>query len=235
MSDQSSVDLLIAQFPRHLAYYEATPPFNKPEQLRTHRKTIALRRELGTASAALADDQFLNSLAQTLKAWGIWSRGSIPGEALEFRRQLRNHEGEIAMLEGALIDSVDEQTCDRLWRIIRSLNLVLDKRTLEPTQSKVVSGSKALHHLLPDLMPPIDRTYTGVFFDRWQPHHFQNRAQEEKTFRIAFKSFGTIAANVNPVQYVGTHEWNTSRTKVIDNAIVGFVRFLKDRGKRPPP
>lgn len=31
--------------------------------------------------------------------------------------------------------------------------------------------------------------------------------------------------------YVDRHEWNPSRTKVIDNAIVGFVRLVFHRSK----
>jgi hypothetical protein len=215
---------LVAHFERHLSYYEAKPPFAKPEQLRTHRKTIDLRRQLGTASAALADDRFLDSLAETLKAWGVGSHDAILVKPPEFRRQLRNQAGEITALESILTDNADVSTGDRLWRIIRSLDIVLGRRTLKPTQSKIVGGSKALHHILPELVVPIDRKYVGVFLGRYD--HFQTGQAE--TFRIAFECFRAIAKSANPVQYVGRHEWNTSRTKVIDNAIVGFVRSLED-------
>jgi hypothetical protein len=104
----------------------------------------------------------------------------------EFRRQLRNRAKEIAALEGIVIDAADTSIGDRLWRIIRSLDIVLGRRTLRPTQSKIVGGSKALHHILPELMPPIDRMYTGFFLLRTQPQHFQNPSREEETFRIAF-------------------------------------------------
>ncbi len=141
---------------------------------------------------------------------------------------MRNQTKEIAAIESVLIDHADASTGDRLWRIIRSLDIVLGRRTLKPTQSKLVGGSKALHHILPELMPPIDRMYTAPFLLRIQPYHFQNPNQEAETFRVAFESFSAIAEAANPVQYVGRHEWNTSRTKVIDNAIVGLVRSVLD-------
>jgi hypothetical protein len=53
--------------------YEAAPPFKRPEQLVTHIKTIDPRQKLGTASAALKYDLFLDSLAKTLRAWSIGS------------------------------------------------------------------------------------------------------------------------------------------------------------------
>ncbi len=235
MKDKTLVEPLLAHFERYLSYYETRPPFARPDQLRTHKRTIDLRRQLGSASAALADQQFLDSLAETLNAWGVGRRDSILVEPSEFRRQLRNQAGEITALEGILIDNADASIGDRLWRIIRSLDIVLGSRTLRPTQSKIVGGSKALHHLLPELMPPIDRAYTAPFLLRTQPQHFQNPSQEAETFRLAFESFRTIAESVNPNQYVGRHAWNTSRTKVIDNAIVGLIRLLLDQVKKKNP
>ena len=232
MKDETLVKLLIESFERCLSYYEAKPPFDKPDQLRTHKRTIELRRQLCTASAALASDQFLDSLAETLGAWGVGRRHSVLADPSEFRRQLRNQVREITALEGILIDNADANAGDRLWRIIRSLDIVRGSRTLKLTQSKIVGGSKALHHILPELMPPIDRAYTAPFLLRTQPQHFQNPVQEAETFRIAFESFCRIARSANPNQYVGRHPWNTSRTKVIDNAIVGLVRLLLDEVKK---
>ncbi len=67
MKNVPPVENLVAYFERYLSYYESKTPFAKPAQLTTHKKTIELRRELGTVSAALADDRFLDSLAETLK------------------------------------------------------------------------------------------------------------------------------------------------------------------------
>jgi hypothetical protein len=77
MNEKPPVGHLVSNFARYLSHFEANPPFDRPEQIRTHRKTIELRRQLGTASAALADDRFLDSLAETLKAWGVGSHDAI--------------------------------------------------------------------------------------------------------------------------------------------------------------
>jgi hypothetical protein len=66
VKNEPPVENLVVHFDRYLSYYEAKTPFAKPAQLRTHTKTMDLRRQLGTASAALADERFLNSLAETL-------------------------------------------------------------------------------------------------------------------------------------------------------------------------
>lgn len=228
MKDKPPAQALVASFDQYLAYYEANPPFARAEQLANHRRTIDLRRRLGSAAAALADDNFLGSLSQTLLAWGVGSHNSVLVEPPDFRHQLRSHATEIMALDGVLIEQADATTGDRVWRIIRSLDIVLGRRTLKPTQSKLVGGSKALHHLLPELVVPIDRMYTAPFLLRIQPQHFQNPSKEAETFRIAFDGFQAIAKKVNPAQYIGRSPWNTSRTKVIDNAIVGFIRGLRD-------
>jgi len=46
----------------------------------------------------------------------------------------------------------------------------------------------------------------------------------------AFKSFEYIPRERNPEQYVCSG-WNSSLTKVIDNAIVGSILYLKSRYK----
>jgi hypothetical protein len=235
MKKKPPIGVLVADFERHLAYYEANPPFARPKQLAAHRRTIDLRRRLGSAVAAVADDKFLDNLAETLIAWGVGSHDAILVETPEFRSQMRRRAVEIAALDGILVDQADTATGDRIWRIIRSLDIVLGRRTLKPTQSKLVGGSKALHHLLPELVVPVDRMYTAPFLLRIQPQHFQNPSKEAETFRIAFESVRAVAKAANPAQYVDRSEWDISRSKVIDNAIVGFIRSLRDKleAKRP--
>jgi hypothetical protein len=78
----------------------------------------------------------------------------------EFRQRLRDQAEPIAALEDARIDDpcLDIPAVARqAWQVIESLGIVRNK-------SLIVPGTKALHHLLPDLMPPMDRAWTGAFF-----------------------------------------------------------------------
>lgn len=43
------------------------------------------------------------------------------------------------------------------WEVIAHINV-------STSRTQIVAGSKMLHHLLPDLIPPIDRQYTFRFF-----------------------------------------------------------------------
>jgi len=206
-------DLLIRGFPVFVTAFSRKPAFDKPAQLATHLKTIAIRRDLGSAQAALHDSKFLASLYETLRAWGIGSRGSRLLDIREFAASLEKNQAEIAALENA---SLDDDTMDiadvsnRVWRLIKSVRVVDNKATLVPS-------TKALHHFLPDLVVPMDRAYTRPFFG-WHGPEFQNH--QAQCFDHAFGAFHRVARAANPKQYVGTG-WNTSLSKVIDNAVVG--------------
>lgn len=209
------IKILIDFFPLLIKAFEENCPFKKYGQLEYHTKTIRLRRELGSVKAALNDEIFQRSLYETLQAWGIGSRASILRSLPEFVTALKMKENEIIGFEQILIDHPDlkvAETVNKLSSLVLSLDIV-------ENQAKLVSATKALHHLLPDLIVPIDRAYTQLFFD-WQNHKFQY--SQSKCFEEAFRSFTRVAREVNPEQYVGDG-WNTSRTKVIDNAIVGLL------------
>ena len=76
-------------------------------------------------------------------------------------------------------------------------------------------------NLLPDLIVPMDRRYTQRFF-RWQNPQFQYGQQ--KCFTEAFTVFAHIARIVPVASYGDGSNWRTSRSKVIDNAVVAVVR-----------
>jgi hypothetical protein len=216
-------DLLAGGFPVFVSAFARNPPFDRPAQLSTHQKTIDIRRTLGSAQAAIHDATFLEALYKTLRAWGIGSRGSRLLELPEFARSLEQNEEEIAALESVCLDAENLNVPDvsaRVGRVVRSLRLVDNKAALVPT-------TKALHHLLPDLVVPMDRVYTRLFFG-WHELEFQR--QQARCFEYAFGAFSRVARTTNPRQYVDK-SWNTSLSKVIDNALVGvFVvskRFRK--------
>ncbi len=214
-----SLGLLVSGFRTFLAAYDRDCPFKRHGQLQYHVETIRARRQLGSAKAALADEAFHRSLYRTLQAWGIGSRASSLRPFPEFVEALRAKAKTIEELDGI---AIDQPTLDvhavggTLARLAQSLDIVDNK-------ARIVPGSKTLHHLLPELVVPIDRAYTQPFFG-WANPTLQN--SPERCFREAFAGFVTIAREANPAQYIGDG-WYMSRTKVIDNAIVGLWCWVK--------
>lgn len=215
-------DVLIANFDKWLDAYDRHYPFTKRGQREHHIRAIQLRRNLGSAKAALDDPAFLEALQDTLHAWGIGSRASRLRH--QFVEELHAKADAIQELDGLAIDQPDldvQAVGAKVARLIQTLNIV-------DNNARVVPCSKALHHLLPDLVVPIDRAYTQSFFG-WPTPRFQYASIE--CFAEAFQGFAQIGAAVQPDQYV-KGGWHTSRTKVIDNAIVGFICWIRISAER---
>ncbi len=209
------VAALIADFPDLLDYYDRELPFDRSGQYASHRRTIDLRLAASSVDAALQSDPFLESLYSTLEAWGIGTRASKLVPVADFASELRRWSPAFEDLDGLLIDALGlgfDAVRVQLWDLVEHVEIVTN-------QARIVALSKAIHHLLPDLLPPIDRMYTQEFFGIHSP---QFQYQQERAFRQIWEQFVAIARAVDPAQYVGPG-WRTSRSKVIDNAVVAFV------------
>lgn len=189
-----------------------------PKQLDSHRTTIALRHRAGSVSAAVADPEFVVSLRRTLRAWRVGMRRSRLAGEPELADALRAALPAITALESLRIDADDlpDNTPEALWAIVASLGLV-------DNDAKIVAGTKALHHLLPDLVPPMDRAWTGGFFGlkdwAWQG------AQQRQTFLNSYRALIDVAKATDPQRYVTGEGWRTSRTKIIDNALIAYCKI----------
>lgn len=209
------VRALIADFDRYLTVYDEQPVF-RPDQLAARRHTIELRRQAGTAATAAANPAFAASLHRTLQAWGIGVRRSVLVPEPAFATALAAASSALAKLDGLRIDdpALPGGTADRIWALIRGLGVV-------ENQAKTVAGTKTLHHLLPDLVPPMDREWTGRFF-AYQPQRFQSRQQA--LFGQMHATFQEIATQVDLPMRVNGLGWRTSTTKLLDNAVIGYCR-----------
>ena len=81
--------------------------------------------------------------------------GPAKGKLVDFEDfvgAFRHHMDAIRNLSSYRIDTLDdhevETVASKIWRVIAELKIGRGEAT-------IVRGSKALHHLLPDLVPPI--------------------------------------------------------------------------------
>ena len=109
-----------------------------------------------------------------------------------------------------------EQVARDIWDIIASLRV-------SRSETRIVAGSKALHHELPELVPPIDRQYTFRFFTGQKAvNHGDEKAFLEwfpLLCEIGRRCPGEIRAALERGGVMAT-----SQSKVIDNAIIGFMQ-----------
>ena len=215
---------LIARFADYVQAFGATPAFND-EQLRAHVETLALRAQLGSAQAAASSTEFARALRRTLELWRMNTRAAKLVSPAAFEDSLHRCAAEVGRFEHDHLeaDAMDvAATAERLWTVI-------DRMRITETEVRLVASTKALHHLLPNLVAPMDRQFTGAFFG-WNTHDWQTK--EERLFKSAFVIFREIARKAKPSQYVGAG-WNTGPAKVVDNAIVGYCRATQlDRASK---
>jgi hypothetical protein len=226
---EERVSELVAGFGHYSDIFDQSNLFTGPS-LYFHFKTLNLLRSQQTVIETIANDDFFESLYATLASWGLHRMG--PGntklvELEELKGSVRKQNKriqEIAKLSIWKLDELDvHHVADLLWEIIAQLRVGIG-------ETKIVAGSKALHHVLPDLVPPIDREYTLRFFYN---HTTLNRG-DEKPFREMYPWFHYIARScLEDIQSRLGVRMNTSVTKVIDNAIVGYgLKHLKKRKQK---
>ncbi len=225
---RSRVSELSGQFTYYLSRFSQAGLFTGPS-LYFHFQTLKLLEEYGGPRGAVQQERFAETLYATLTSWGMHRMGPTGAKLVEFEEfaaGLKLVAPELGELDELRLCEIRNQdvapTADSLWRIAEALRV-------SRSATKIVAASKTIHHLLPELVPPIDREYTLQFF-------YQNKllesARNGPVFRELFPQFHDIAVScrdeIEAVRGVGM---NTSATKIIDNAIVGYVRtHLKGGG-----
>ncbi len=216
---QERVESLIDQFDECVSVFNQRNLFTGPS-IYFHNKTLRILRNYDKPCDVLLDDLFFDYLYATLTAWGLHRMG--PGSAKlaeleEIKRSFRRQKEQICNLQSLKITDIQDSSVDS---VTSSLWEVLDNIRDSVSQTKIVANSKALHHILPDLMPPIDREYTLRFFY----NHTTLNQGDKVAFKEIYPYFYEIASACRDkiMSHVG-FGMNTSQTKVIDNAIVGFV------------
>jgi hypothetical protein len=158
-----------------------------------------------------------------LPAWGLHRMGKQAAKVCDFEpfaAAMRDCEESFDELWHLRITTVAAEEASevarKLWEIITRLKV-------STSQTRVVAGSKALHHVLPDLVPPIDRQYTFRFFTGQK----QVTSGEQRAFlewypyltEIGRRTSESIAASLLRGGFMATGE-----AKVIDNSIIAFMR-----------
>lgn len=212
-----NLDGLIKDFGSKVIRYDQLSAFGGPST-HFHVRTIDLRKQLGLA-AALESEPFMELLYATLTAWGMHRMGPGNTRLLEFgdfcsnvaaagQKVLALEEQSLATLQANDLDDM----MDQLWAVIAALYV-------SPASVRIVASSKVLHHLLPDLMSPIDRQYTYQFFFG----HKYLSISEPEAFREIFRGLHRVATTVDVSQYVDWTAWRKHVPKIIDNAIIAYV------------
>jgi len=215
------IEKLTAGFADYVAAFEASQAFPGPS-LYFHLRAIERRGEHRTARSLLDDRLFLEYVYAVMPAWGMHRMGPQAAKVGDFAQiitALRQTTPELQQLWPLHITTLSEhesrEAATIAWNVIAHIKV-------STSRTQIVAGSKFLHHILPDLVPPIDRQYTFMFFTGQK-----NVPDDRAAFLDWFPRLADIGGRCRePIRdaIVRGGFMATGEAKVIDNAIMGFMQ-----------
>lgn len=171
----------------------------------------------------LKDDEFLELVYVTLIAWNMNQRRAKLVSFDEFKDSIVKNKLSLHELHTCHLSHLSD---DDLPSILDKLEKLFSGMHVMQSKSRIVGVSKTLHFLLPNLVMPIDRTYTLNFFYGYDKCG-QDVSDEFKTFKDVFEKVLKIAKKLNlsekDIEKLDDgRNWNTSVPKLVDNAIIGY-------------
>lgn len=119
--------------------------------------------------------------------------------------------------------SAEPPLTDGQWNDLEAAYDLIQARAQE-NGTQIVSRSKVLLHLLPDICAPIDREYTLAFFQVRTSHQHRSKEPdyERRLYRELHERFFHVAASdARLTPFIArAGRFNTSTMKAIDNLIV---------------
>ena len=224
------VEKLSTGFQHYLDIFSEKNHFSGPSTY-FHEKTLRLLRDAGSIRKFSEDESCVDSLYATLTAWGLHRMGKNGSKLVEhdiFQDSLKRFAPMLDELRDVRLLDIDRE---RASVIGERLSGLINTIKISNTGTQLVAGSKTLHHLLPGLVPPIDRNYTLRFFYS----EFRERSEKQpqvpiptggdgSVFREVFTQFHSLGeVNKDVVRRSVGKQFFTSESKVIDNAIMGYV------------
>jgi len=191
---------------------------------RWQAECIRLARTAGGAAAALESDDYVDALCSSLVRWKAF-RGT-PFDRGRVVSSLRAAAPLLAPWEGVSILRLPARRVPELFELFEAV------RDIKPTTRKWVVTSKTLHHLLPDLVVPMDNIMTAPFL---------GTSALPATFDAAFlveacAAFRGLAAAIGPsrvraaardapypVAGYSTRDCRIGHARVLDYAVAGFL------------
>ena len=219
---RQNIDALVARFGECVRSFEMAESFAGPS-LYFHEQALERRRSSASMDQLLGDVRFFEYVYAVLPSWGMHRMGRQDAKVGGFQEMMggfARHRDELHALADVRITSVNADQRDDLARRVWSIIADVEVST---SQTNIVAGSKALHHLLPDLVPPIDRQYTFRFFTGQKAVGFGER----QAFLEWFPLLCELGERANPAIRTALQRGGfmaTGEGKIIDNAIIGFMR-----------
>ena len=174
-----------------------------------YRRVVCLNKKTNTLKDFISNEYNLEIIYATLVAWDMNSRGAKLKYFNEFKENILSLSSEIEKLwRKKLIDVTDFDS------ILHILSNIYDKLHVMKTGGRLVSNSKLLHFIFPELLMPMDRRNTLMYF-----YGHTNESKKQYLELIEWSRHFVENAHIDWDKYLDT-EWNVTIPKILDNAII---------------
>jgi len=199
----------------HRAYYDAER-FGGPS-LHFHRRALATRSPDVT-------EQHLEYVYATLTSWGMHRMGKGGSKMQNFDvffESVVPLRERIAQAQEFTLSAMTDPDWDTIREVFCGIRIMA-------TETRLVGNSKAMHHMMPNVVPPIDREYTLTYLLGNRNIKNDLTAEWALLRRVVSDFFAAVVADTAFAEmaaaWTGQQDrfpWDTSILKVIDNLIIG--------------
>ena len=216
---QDRINNLVDNFNNYLNIFSERNQLCGPS-IYFHNRIMGILRET-TLSSLQNQLWFSEYIYAVLVSWGMhrMDRGAQLKDFPVFHSVITNFIQNLIPISHLSITELTENN-------ITSIINLFEENSVMHSIPKLAGNSKALHHILPNIIPPIDGNYTIKFFNLRNRRRGQgNNAKmidESNNFEFIIKKYQHIinTINWNEIHYNG--EMNATRIKLVDNAIIGY-------------
>jgi hypothetical protein len=190
---------------------------------------------------AFLSNRHVEMLYATLTAWGMHRMGDGNTKLTTwdvFRQSVEESASVLNTFKShKMLDLSERDYSD----VVTELRACYDSLRVSESNATIVANSKALYHLLPELIPPVDRMYTARFFQK-PPEEWRYKTGTRKFKQVSLPGDGSeqfelfhricvsvkrLADQVDRTLFVqGRCECGVTPPKAVDNAIVNYIRIV---------
>jgi len=219
-------DILTNAEKYHDKFYEVEK-FSGPS-LYFHRRTLEM---INSSNFEL----YLEFIYATLASWGMHRMGQ-GGSKMQsfdiFKNSITKIRKQIESARRINYQSINNQG----WEIIKEIFCNIK---IMASGTSIVGNSKVMAHLIPNLIPPIDREYTLRFLksntsikNGMDVEFNLMREIIECFFILIAKNTVFIKKANNWIGNQAKYPWDTSILKVVDNLVIGVGLIAKENKKK---
>lgn len=203
---------------------ECNHVYRTGHELEYYKKIIGFHKENNEVSLLVNNEEFCKLVYKTLKKWNMDQRRAKLTTFDSFSQSIKSCDNLFKKLYEYKLITIEQCQCADVLMLLKqafeNLNVMQSKR-------RIVGISKTLHFFFPDLVTPVDGKYTMHCFYGYNKNSTEP-SEEFEIFKDIFLRTCKLSRKLNLTENdVNNIGWHTSIPKLIDNAIIGFIKKIE--------